>query len=327
LNVIIKFSPTSINFGPDVSTCRDTSLILNAGDGFVSYTWQDNSKDSILIVNTAGNYHVVAQNFCGLQLNDTLKFTKTSVTPFTVSPLRATVCKGDSIQFRASGGTSYSWSPANRFGKPDAASTKVLIDATQNLAVQISDLVCQRDTTILIPVIATPGANVTVTKSNDVDCGNDSAILIANGGVSYTWSPNLYITRNNGNKITVKPYQNTFYTVRGRNESGCFGQDSITVYYFKEGNQKIFMPTAFTPNNDGKNDVYRPTFIGPSAKYSFRIYNRWGQLVFETKIPGVGWDGTEKGIPQKGDVYVFYVIAEGGCNGRFEQKGTFTLIR
>jgi gliding motility-associated-like protein len=117
------------------------------------------------------------------------------------------------------------------------------------------------------------------------------------------------------------------YTVRGKNELGCFGEDSVTVFFFKEGDQKLFMPTAFTPNGDGKNEIFRPTFVGPYAKYDFKIYNRWGQLVYESKVPGAGWDGTLNGVPQKADVYVFYIAAEGGCNGKFVQKGTFALIR
>ncbi len=78
----------------------------------------------------------------------------------------------------------------------------------------------------------------------------------------------------------------------------------------------------------GKADaVARPVFIGPSLKYDFRVYNRWGQLIFRSATPGIGWDGTFRSKPQPKDVYVFYVTAEGGCNGRFEQKGTFVLIR
>jgi gliding motility-associated-like protein len=68
-------------------------------------------------------------------------------------------------------------------------------------------------------------------------------------------------------------------------------------------------------------------FIGPSARYDFRIYNRWGQLIFQTNDPGLGWDGRFKSTMQKKDVYVYYITAEGGCNGRFEEKGTFVLIR
>jgi hypothetical protein len=185
-------------------------------------------------VNAPGEYNIIAQNFCGTQLKDTFRLIKSLVTPFVVSPLSATVCKGDSVLFKASGGTSYLWSPSGNFSQPVSSSTKAAIDVSQNFSLYISDSVCKRDTTVIIPVIATPTAAISVYKTNDVNCGNDSAVLIANGGVSYTWSPNLFISRNNGNKITVKPYQNITYTVRAKDELGCYGQDSVTVFFLKK---------------------------------------------------------------------------------------------
>lgn len=327
LAVDVRFSPPAINFGADITTCRDTLFTLNAGNGFVSYTWQDGTTDSISLVNTPGIYYVTAQNLCGSQLTDTFQLIRSAVIPFTVQPQVATVCKGDSVQFMAMGGSVYSWSPAVNFSNPSSSSPKAIVSSTQNLSVFISDPVCVRDTTIIIPVTASSGPSITVLKSNDVSCGNDSAILIASGGSYYTWYPNLFITRNNGDRITVKPTQTTTYTVMSTDGFGCKGKDSVTVAFLKEGEQRLFVPSAFTPNGDGLNDVFRPVFIGPSAKYDFRIYNRWGQLIFHSKTPGQGWDGTYKGVPQRSDVFVYYLIAEGGCNGEFKQKGTIALIR
>lgn len=327
LVVNIRFSPAAINFGPDITTCRDTLLTLNAGNGFSSYTWQNSSSDSTFIVNVPGVYYVTAQNLCGVQFSDTLRLIRSAVTPFIVQPLQATVCIGDSVQFAATGGTVYSWSPAVNFSNPTFGSPKAVVNSTQNFSVFISDPLCIRDTTIIIPVTATPGASINLLKSNDVNCGNDSAVLVANGGISYNWSPNLYITRNNGDRITVKPSQNTTYTVTGTNASGCKGKDSVTVAFMKQGEQKLFVPTAFTPNGDGLNDLFRPVFVGPAAKYDLKVYNRWGQLVFHSKTPGQGWNGIYKGALQRSDVFVFYITAEGGCNGKFEQRGTIALIR
>jgi gliding motility-associated-like protein len=150
---------------------------------------------------------------------------------------------------------------------------------------------------------------------------------MADGGISYTWSPQLYITRTSNGKITVRPPQTTTYYVQGKNASGCTGTDSVTVSFIREGDQKLFVPDAFSPNGDGLNEVFRPVFTGPAARYVFSIYNRWGQLIFQSKTPGVGWNGKYRSTLQPKDVYVYYIIAEGGCNGKFEQKGTFVLIR
>jgi len=327
LPVTIKFSPASIKLEPDLTTCRDTSLILNAGNGFTSYVWQDGSTDSTFTVNAPGLYNVTAKNFCGLQIKDSFQFIRSFINPFIVTPSVVNVCKGDSVLFKASGGTNYSWSPATNFDRPNSATSNAGINSSQNFIVNISDSVCLRDTTITIPVAAFSVPNITIAKSNDENCGNDSAVLIANGGISYSWSPSQFIVRNNGNTVTVKPNQNVTYFVQSRDEKGCAGADSVTVYFSKVGDQKLFMPNAFTPNGDGLNDVFKPTFIGPSNSYDFRIYNRWGQLIFKTTTPGVGWDGRYNGIIQRSDTYVFYITAEGGCNGKFQQKETFALIR
>ena len=325
--VTVKFSPTSINLGPDVSICRDTLISLNAGTGFDSYLWQDGSVNSSYLVNAPGSYTVLAQNFCGVQFKDTFNLIRTSPVPFNVFPLNAAVCRSDSIQFNASGGTIYSWQPASNFNNPGIASPKAVINESQDFTVQISDPVCLRDTIVMIPVIARERAEITITKRNDVNCQLDSTVLIANGGISYSWTPNVYVSRSLGNQITVKPTQTMTYYLQGRDAGGCVGQDSVTVYFSKEGEQKLFVPNAFTPNNDGLNDVFKPIFTGPATKFDFKIFNRWGQLVFQTNTVGKGWDGTFKFVAQPKDVYVYYITAEGGCNGMFERKGTFVLIK
>ncbi len=327
INVDIKFSPTSINLGPDVNICRDTSLLLTAVSGFASYIWQDGSTGTSFQVNVPGTYHVTAENYCGLQIKDTLVYNKSGIIPFSYQPATVTVCAGDSVQFTASGGNQYEWQPSVYFAAPNASVTRAIVSTSQVYILHITDAVCNRDTMINIPVTASPEADISVTKTNDVSCSNDTAILKATGGVSYTWMPNNYIIRNSNNQITVRPPQSITFYVTGIDALGCKGQDSIVVEFRNEGEQRLFIPNAFSPNGDGLNDIFRPTFIGPSAKYQFSIYNRWGQLVFISKVPGVGWNGIFQSKEQPGGVYVYYITAEGGCNGKFEEKGTFVLIR
>ena len=87
------------------------------------------------------------------------------------------------------------------------------------------------------------------------------------------------------------------------------------------------MPTGFTPNTDGKNDLLKPILLGDVVQYKFWIYNRWGELVFETTDLNRGWNGTYKGLPQNSGVFVWM------CQYQFEgetpkqEKGTAVLIR
>ena len=280
-----------------------------------------------MLVKGPGAYSVVAQNNCNVQFRDSLTVTRSFWTPFGLQPAAATACPGDSLQFNASGGTSYSWLPAGSFNRPDIASPKVLIRGSQNFTLTITDSVCAKDTVITIPVTAAPVARISVVKSNDITCKSDSAVLTATGGVTYTWTPDLYISANAAGKITVRPPAAITYFVVGTNSAGCSGKDSINVSYIQDADQKLIVPSAFTPDGNGTNDVFRPVFTGPAMKYSFTVYNRWGQPVFTTSSKDLGWNGTYHGTPQAQGTYIYYVTAEGACTGLFKQKGTFMLIR
>ncbi|HEX6334864.1 MAG TPA: gliding motility-associated C-terminal domain-containing protein, partial [Flavisolibacter sp.] len=230
-------------------------------------------------------------------------------------------------QFQASGGNVFAWDPAPVFSNASAANPKAIINASTTYSVQISDPSCGRDTIIFIPIVASSEADIKVFKQNDVSCSNDSTVLIATGGVSYTWYPSDYIVRNSNGQVTVKPPVSTTYTVTGTSAAGCTGSDTVTVYFNKEGEQRLFVPNAFTPNQDGLNDFFRPVLVGPHTKYTFRIFNRWGQLIFQTNTPGKGWNGYVGSVLQEAGVYVYTVEADGMCNGNFFNKGTFALIR
>jgi len=89
----------------------------------------------------------------------------------------------------------------------------------------------------------------------------------------------------------------------------------------------IFVPTAFTPNKDGKNDLLKPTCVGISQLDYFRIYNRWGQLLFETKDPERGWDGSINGAEQSSGTFVFMAKGTDYTGKIIVKNGTVVLIR
>ena len=136
---------------------------------------------------------------------------------------------------------------------------------------------------------------------------------------SYLWN-----TGSNNSSITItQPGQ---YWLKVKNNVGCIGLDTIVVLP-KNCLKGFFMPTAFTPNNDGKNDIMKPILLGNVKEYRFYIYNRWGQLIFQTIDLSKGWNGTYQGLNQDGNVFVWV------CTYQFEnepvqnKKGTFVLIR
>ena len=107
---------------------------------------------------------------------------------------------------------------------------------------------------------------------------------------------------------------------------GCLDSATILVKIFRT-NPQIFVPTGFTPNGDGRNDVLKPIAVGIERIEYFRVYNRWGQLFSAPLINGHGWDGQIGGKPQTTNTYVWMVKAVDYTGKPIFQKGTATLIR
>jgi gliding motility-associated-like protein len=116
------------------------------------------------------------------------------------------------------------------------------------------------------------------------------------------------------------------YKVYVTDEQGCLDSSSMLVKIFRT-NPQIFVPTGFTPNGDGLNDVLKPIAVGVERIEFFSVYNRWGQLVFTTTVNGKGWDGQIGGKPQTTNTFVWTVKAVDYTGKPIFQKGTSTLIR
>jgi gliding motility-associated-like protein len=108
-------------------------------------------------------------------------------------------------------------------------------------------------------------------------------------------------------------------------EQNCLDSAYVTVKIFKT-NPQIFVPTAFTPNGDGKNDLFKPIGVGIKNIEYFRVYNRWGQMVFNTTVNGKGWDGRIEGKTQSTNTFVWIVKGIDYLGKPFFRKGNVTLI-
>jgi len=144
-------------------------------------------------------------------------------------------------------------------------------------------------------------------------------------GVSAEWSPATYLN----NPSTYTPSFNGptdfEYTIIIETAAGCVTVDTQAIKTFKA--VKIYVPTAFTPNADGLNDYLKPIAVGIKEMKYFRIYNRWGQLLFDIKSDPKGWDGTIGGKMQGTQVIVWMAEVIGVDNRIYKENGTATLIR
>lgn len=144
-------------------------------------------------------------------------------------------------------------------------------------------------------------------------------------GFSAVWSPGIKLD----NPVSYTPVftgtTDQLYSIEIKTTTGCTTTDRqwVKIVPFVE----IYVPTAFTPNNDGLNDFLRPTLMGVKELSYFKVFNRWGQLVYETKNELPGWNGNIKGLLQGTQVLVWMAEGIGVDNKVYRRKGTTTLLR
>lgn len=177
---------------------------------------------------------------------------------------------------------------------------------------------------------------VSVLPDINAYAGRDTAVVVnqllqlqASGGKTYRWLPVTGLSNPGiGNPVAMynTPSAGIMYKVMVYNEAGCMDSAYIKVKVFQTM-PAVFVPNAFTPNRDGKNDLLRPTAVGVARIDYFQIYNRWGQLVFSTATNDQGWDGTIAGKLQPSGTYVWVVKAVDYTGAPYKQRGTLVLIR
>jgi gliding motility-associated-like protein len=141
-----------------------------------------------------------------------------------------------------------------------------------------------------------------------------------------SWGFEKYLWYQGPATSTFKVADPGLYRLSVTDSNGCMGTDSILV---KDSvcPQNVYLPSAFSPNGDGRNDLFRPMLIGATSYFRFIVFDRWGRAVFETSNPSAGWDGTINGRRQPAGVYVWMCQYTLYDRSPQVQRGTVTLIR
>jgi gliding motility-associated-like protein len=149
--------------------------------------------------------------------------------------------------------------------------------------------------------------------------------LQASGGTIYQWSPPDGLSNPNiANPVAINTADRT-YTVRVSTPQGCPSTDQVTIRIYK--GPDIYVPTAFSPNNDGRNDLLRAFPVGISKFGSFTVFNRYGETVFYTTNPAFGWNGFFQNKEQPQGAYSWMVSATDYTGKPMFKKGMVVLIR
>lgn len=178
--------------------------------------------------------------------------------------------------------------------------------------------------------IASDVLTINVHPKPVVNAGPDRIMLVNNPitlsgsadgeQITYSWSPDRFINDVHQLNPAVSPPADITYTLSATSSWGCSNADSMRIKVVAD----IFVPTAFTPNGDGKNDRWEIPFLDPSFGGTVSVFDRWGRMVYHVSSSKVSWDGTVNGIPQPAGTYVYFITFK---NNSRMLKGTITLIR
>jgi gliding motility-associated-like protein len=170
-------------------------------------------------------------------------------------------------------------------------------------------------------VNAGPNQNVPINQTVQL---NASISTNPSNITSILWTPDTFLSNNTIADPTFTAVQSVEYFIVVTDMAGCVARDTITMFVLPD---VLLIPTAFSPNGDGVNDLFRP--LNPNLKtLVFRVYDRWGVMVYETDMIGDGWDGTYKGMKQDIGVYAWQArYSLTGINETFTASGNVTLVR
>jgi gliding motility-associated-like protein len=273
----------------DVTRCAGETVLLDAANPGSSHLWNTGATTPSLLVNTAGTYTVQVTNSTGC----TALFD--AVVVLVQPPLvdlgpDTVLCDGEVLLLGAGNpGSTYQWSTGS-------TAPTLAVRQTGTYSVMVGNGYCQRSDAISVQF--NPSPIQMATRQFHTCLGEDQQYVrldAGNPGSRYDWS-----TGESSQVILAGAYG--WYVVEVLNQFDCAARDSAHVIEYCPS--AIFIPNTFTPNGDGTNDIFIP--VGKNiATMQLLIFDRWGNLLFETNDPASGWDGTYGGRVVENDIYVW----------------------
>jgi gliding motility-associated-like protein len=312
--------------------CEKNTLSLSASGGTV-YQWTGpngftGSGATVSIPNVqlsnAGKYYVAITNAGGCstpQLDSAI--VAVNISPVATTPFsNVRICEGDNVTLGSNGGGTYEWIPTTGLSSAIIPNPKATpADTTLYSVVVTNQFSCHDTADIMVNVVERPRADAGPDKY--IIKGTSTQIMAVATGqdVNYSWAPAVFIDNAQALQPIVNPPQDTSYVLTVVSNQGCgTATDTMRVYVYKD----IYIPNAFSPNNDGLNDTWLIPALRAYSEYTISVYNRYGQLIFYTKNNSKAWDGKFKGMPQPVGVYV-YMVEIKDVEKIF--KGTLMLVR
>lgn len=336
--VVNAFGVPVVSAGVDTMICKGVGVTLNAS-GALNYTWTPaaglsctNCASPIATPDSITNYVVTGTILHGCNSKDTVQVRVKY--PFAMNNSKGdTLCTGGSVRLFASGAFAYTWSPSTGLNSTNS-STPLASPSVSTVyrVIGTDDHGCFKDTGY-VPVKIYPFPTVEAGPDKTINAGQSVELIPAlSADVSNVlWTPAAGIITTNSHSIIVKPRETTQYTITVKNAGGCTAKDKVTVFVICNG-ANVFIPNTFSPNGDGINDIFYPRGTGLFSIKAMRVFNRWGEMVFEKTSflpndPSSGWNGIFKGVKLTPDVFVYTLDIICDNSSILSFKGNITLLQ
>jgi gliding motility-associated-like protein len=323
----------------DPVICESLSTQLQLNSNATVYTWTPaTGLSNTSINNPVANPIVTTEYYVTATLGrcsiiDTV-VVKVNKAPVPNAGSDGFICYGQTFQLNATGGTQYKWSPSTFLDNPDIQNP--ISTPTNNMTYLLSVISdingCASLITDDISIDVTQPIKVKTFPYDTIGYTGDQfqikAVPSDSDAINFSWTPVRGLNFSNiaNPFVTIGAIgDDVLYQVIVATVAGCKGEGYVRVRVFR--GPDIYVPNAFTPNGDGRNDKFYPVPVGIKSLNYFRVFNRWGQLVFSTNQLNEGWDGTLSGLKQGNGTFVWMAEAITKENKIITKKGTVTLIR
>jgi gliding motility-associated-like protein len=315
----------------DTTICLGDSVTLNPISDGLMFTWSpavtlNNPQAKSPVAKPTGTttYQIIA-SIGGCDAKEGVKITTVPYPTITLTP-NSPICFGDTIALQAEGGIDYRWSPSSGLSALNIQNPKAYPKQTTNYRVAVRDNKgCPKPSYANVIITVAPKVMAFAGRDTSIVTGQPLQ-LAASGGDYYAWTPVNAMSNPNISNPIASIDEDTPLILKVTTLQGCFAYDTLLVKVFKT-QPDIFVPTAFTPNNDGLNDKLTPIPVGIQKFDYFRIFNRWGQVIYQTHKEGEGWDGRLKALEQGNGTFIWQVRGIDYTGRVIEKKGIVTVIK
>lgn len=302
--------PDTAYVSSDSILCAPGPLTLRAPAGYQNYTWQNGSAVPTLDVSAAGVYYVFSSDLCR-QRTDTFEVKEVDIT-FSLGP-DTFVCAPYLLKGPSVAGAAYLWNNLSTV-------PTLTVGATGAYWLKVSKEGCVHTDTAVVTYMSTLPRETDTTICDDLNIDLMLQADIPPGGTA------LWNTGSTAPEIRVQAAGIYWVTVA---RGSCSRSDTTRVI-LEYCECPLSVPSAFSPNGDGRNDLFRPLIPSECilANFTMSVYNRWGQRVFMSTDKRKGWDGTIGGVPADPGTYMYVVdVYAGGRAAHRYQKGDVILVR